>query len=207
MTDEIRRKRVEICARYLQQPGERLGFGCPHWERVGTHGVAAGWIAGRRLREGCAPAGPRHRRAQTELRIRGGTGARRGLGAVGNSRIVACCARSPARSAAEGHAQLPQCILFGSGFAGLGLGIPAKKILMAPHCVRTIRPTRRSTPDIQPETGKRSTGFADAAERRLNRGGVTGDVERLAGHAPATSTGTCCARDVVYLLRQYMWEP
>jgi hypothetical protein len=45
---------------------------------------------------------------------------------------------------------------------------PLKKILMAPHCVRTIRPTRRSTPDIQPETGKRSTGFGNAAERRLN---------------------------------------
>jgi hypothetical protein len=47
-----------------------------------------------------------------------------------------------------------------------------KKILMAPHCVRTIRPTRRSTPDVQPETGKRSTCFGIAAERRLNRVGV-----------------------------------
>jgi hypothetical protein len=42
---------------------------------------------------------------------------------------------------------------------------PLKKILMAPHCVRTIRATRRSTPDVQPETGKRSTGFGIAAER------------------------------------------
>ena len=25
---------------------------------------------------------------------------------------------------------------------------------MAPHCARTIRPTRRSTPDVQSETGK-----------------------------------------------------
>jgi hypothetical protein len=32
---------------------------------------------------------------------------------------------------------------------------------MAPHCVRTIRPTRRTTPDVQPETGKRSTGFGE----------------------------------------------
>jgi hypothetical protein len=31
---------------------------------------------------------------------------RRGLGAVGNSRIVAYGARSPARSAAEGHARI-----------------------------------------------------------------------------------------------------
>ncbi len=34
---------------------------------------------------------------------------RRGLGAVGNSCIVAYGARSPARSAAEGHAQVRQC--------------------------------------------------------------------------------------------------
>ena len=36
---------------------------------------------------------------------------RRGLGAVGNSCIVAYCARSPARSAAEGHAQILQSSL------------------------------------------------------------------------------------------------
>jgi hypothetical protein len=47
-----------------------------------------------------------------------------------------------------------------------------QKILMAPHCVRAIRPTRRSTPDIQPETGKRSTGFGNPAERRLDSAGA-----------------------------------
>jgi hypothetical protein len=35
---------------------------------------------------------------------------------------------------------------------------------MAPHCVRTFHPTRRSTPDIQPETGKCLAGYVDAAE-------------------------------------------
>jgi hypothetical protein len=46
---------------------------------------------------------------------------------------------------------------------------------MAPHCVRTTRPTRCSTPDVQPETGKRSAGSGDAAERRLTerRRGIT----------------------------------
>jgi hypothetical protein len=43
---------------------------------------------------------------------------------------------------------------------------------MAPHCVRTIRPTRRSTPDVQPETRKRFGGFGDAAERGLNSVGA-----------------------------------
>jgi hypothetical protein len=43
-----------------------------------------------------------------------------------------------------------------------------QKTRMAPHCVRTIRPTRRSTPDIQPETGKRSTCYGNAAGRGLN---------------------------------------
>jgi hypothetical protein len=47
-----------------------------------------------------------------------------------------------------------------------------KKILMAPHCVRTIRPTRCSTPDVQPETGKRSAGSVNAAERHLNSVGT-----------------------------------
>ena len=57
------------------------------------------------MREGFAPAGPRHRRARADPAgpMRGL--ARRGLGAVGNSRIVAYGARSPARSAAEGHAR------------------------------------------------------------------------------------------------------
>jgi hypothetical protein len=50
--------------------------------------------------------------------------------------------------------------------------VSSKKILIAPHCVRTIRPTRRSTPDVQPETGKRRTGFGIAAEHRLNRVGA-----------------------------------
>ena len=57
------------------------------------------------MREGFAPAGPRHRRARTDVAERRETLARRGLGAVGNGRIVAYGARSPARSAAEGHAQ------------------------------------------------------------------------------------------------------
>jgi hypothetical protein len=52
---------------------------------------------------------------------------------------------------------------------GMSMRGPLKKILMAPHCVRTIRPTRRSTPDVQPETGKRSTGFGKAAEPRLDQ--------------------------------------
>ena len=52
-------------------------------------------------REGCAPAGPRTRRAGTQpYRVP----ALRGLGAVGNGCIVAYGARSPTRSAAEGHA-------------------------------------------------------------------------------------------------------
>src|SRR3954451_2644910 len=55
----------------------------------------------------------RARRAGTpSRRIEGGETrrqhARRGPGAVGNSRIVAYRARSPARSAAEGHARIPQ---------------------------------------------------------------------------------------------------
>src|SRR3954451_17856282 len=55
----------------------------------------------------------RARRAGTpSRRIEGGETrrqhARRGPGAVGNSRIVAYRARSPARSAAEGHARMPQ---------------------------------------------------------------------------------------------------
>jgi hypothetical protein len=49
------------------------------------------------MREGCAPEG-------AETRRHGGIVAA-WLGAVGNSRIVAYRARSPARSAAEGHAQ------------------------------------------------------------------------------------------------------
>jgi hypothetical protein len=51
-------------------------------------------------------------------------------------------------------------------------GVSRKKFAMAPHCVRTIRPTRRSTPDVQPETEKRSTGYGIAAERGLNGVGV-----------------------------------
>src|SRR3712207_2195295 len=52
----------------------------------------------------------RARRAETPARRENGrccerTGPRRGLGAVGNSCIVAYGARSPARSAAEGHAR------------------------------------------------------------------------------------------------------
>ncbi len=38
--------------------------------------------------------------------------ARRGLGAVGNGRFVAYGARSPARSAAEGHARPPPSVVF-----------------------------------------------------------------------------------------------
>jgi len=58
-----------------------------------------------RLREGCAPGGPGPRRP-----VRGYTGieraraAARGPGAVGHGGIVPYRARSPARSAAEGHA-------------------------------------------------------------------------------------------------------
>jgi hypothetical protein len=48
-------------------------------------------------REGCAPGGPG--------RWRPGSFGRRGPGAVGHSGIVPYGARSPARSAAEGHAQ------------------------------------------------------------------------------------------------------
>jgi hypothetical protein len=58
------------------------------------------------LREGCAPAGPRTRRGGTQqYRVP----PLRGLGAVGNSCIVAYGARSPTRSAAEGHAQTRKC--------------------------------------------------------------------------------------------------
>jgi hypothetical protein len=55
---------------------------------------------------------------------------------------------------------------------GTSVRDPLKKIAMAPHCVRTLRATRRSTPDVQPETGKRSTGFGIAAERGPNRVGA-----------------------------------
>ena len=54
-------------------------------------------------REGCAPGGPR-RRSKRPRQYRGRL--RRGLGAAGNGCIVACCARSPTRSAAEGHAPI-----------------------------------------------------------------------------------------------------
>ncbi len=58
-------------------------------------------------REGFAPEGPRHRRARSGTDGARRCLARRGLGAVGNGRFVAYGARSPARSAAEGHAQTP----------------------------------------------------------------------------------------------------
>jgi hypothetical protein len=41
--------------------------------------------------------------------------------------------------------------------------ILSKKNVMAPHCASTTRPTRRSTPVVQPETRKRPTGSGDAA--------------------------------------------
>jgi hypothetical protein len=40
---------------------------------------------------------------------------------------------------------------------------------MAPHCVRTIRPTRRSTPISNPKRGNSSAGFWNAAERRAEQ--------------------------------------
>src|SRR4051812_42263400 len=54
-------------------------------------------LAQREMREGCAPAGSRRRR-------HGGLWRRR-LGGVGERRLLAYCARSPARSAAQGHAR------------------------------------------------------------------------------------------------------
>ncbi|HYQ83513.1 MAG TPA: DnaJ domain-containing protein, partial [Rubrobacter sp.] len=54
------------------------------------------------------PQGREHGADARARRERVEKGERRGLGAVGNSRIVAYGARSPARSAAEGHAQPPQ---------------------------------------------------------------------------------------------------
>ena len=67
---------------------------CARNERGGAGGGAP-------LREGCAPAGPRTRsRGAQPYRAP----LRRGLGAVGHSCIVPYCARSPTRSAAEGHA-------------------------------------------------------------------------------------------------------
>jgi len=56
------------------------------------------------MREGCAPGGPGRRRARRSVGI-AGRRARRWPGAVGNGGIVAYRARSPARSAAEGHAR------------------------------------------------------------------------------------------------------
>src|SRR3982751_5456683 len=50
-----------------------------------------------RLREGCAPAGPRPAES--------GSLPVAGLGAVGERGLLAYGARSPARSAAEGHAR------------------------------------------------------------------------------------------------------
>jgi hypothetical protein len=54
------------------------------------------------LREGFAPAGPRRRKREDTGSIVSSRW--RWLGAVGNSCIVAYRARSPTRSAAEGHA-------------------------------------------------------------------------------------------------------
>ena len=48
-----------------------------------------------------------------------------------------------------------------------------EKTRMAPHCVRTIRPTPRSTLDVQPETGKCSAGFGNTAGRRPKRVGAS----------------------------------
>jgi hypothetical protein len=63
---------------------------------------------------------------------------------------------------------------------------------MAPHCVRTIHSTRRSTPDVQPETRKRSTGLGNAAERGLNSVGAPSHG------SPATkSTKTLLFQDLV----------
>ena len=68
----------------------------------GGHGNAA-------MREGCAPAGPRRRRARADVEESRGSLARRRLGAVGLRSLPPYCARSPARSAAEGHAQNGSC--------------------------------------------------------------------------------------------------
>src|SRR4051812_17296800 len=81
--------------------------GCRRSGEVGlrmTSSAKALWI--REMREGFAPAGPRHRRAREDADGARRALARRGLGAVGNGRFVAYGARSPARSAAEGHAQI-----------------------------------------------------------------------------------------------------
>src|SRR5688500_4371036 len=74
----------------------------------------AAWPAtrGRRVRD-ARPQGRdtgAHARAPRDRREKG---ERRGLGAVGNSRIVAYGARSPARSAAEGHARNLPCSTIG----------------------------------------------------------------------------------------------
>jgi len=58
------------------------------------------------LREGFAPGGPRRRRARVDVSGARPALARRRLGAGGNGGIVAYGARSPARSAAEGHARI-----------------------------------------------------------------------------------------------------
>src|SRR6476620_9884941 len=58
-----------------------------------------------RARRAGTPAGRRNRLRGTEMQP-GENRIRRGPGAVGNGRIVAYRARSPARSAAEGHARI-----------------------------------------------------------------------------------------------------
>jgi hypothetical protein len=63
--------------------------------------------------------------------------------------------------------------------------VSSKKIVMAPHCVRTIRATRRPTPDVQPETRKR---FARPGECRRRRPDCVG----------APSPGSPATRSTMY---------
>ncbi len=99
--------------------------------------------------------------------------ARRGLGAVGNSRIVAYGARSPARSAAEGHARprrspFPptrairgQACRRGSGYGGERSGDPRQRssgpihLLPGAGGVNAARRSRRPAGEVSSSTSER----------------------------------------------------
>jgi hypothetical protein len=79
-------------------------------------------------------------------------GARRGLGAVGNGRIVAYGARSPARSAAQGHAHpsFPRSTRTGNGKRETGNGAPPRRSVsrltpLFPHLLPGFRPPTKGT--------------------------------------------------------------
>ena len=93
-TDDISRTMRMIRSRCLLKPLQML---------EPAVAIGAVEIRGVISREGCAPAGPRARSGRARQYR---APVRRGLGAVGNGRIVAYGARSPTRSAAEGHAHL-----------------------------------------------------------------------------------------------------